>query len=505
DTTLEVQRAFKKVRVKDDAERQSVIREARLLVKLGSHPNIVQIYDIIEGDTFVGMVMDWIEGQTLSEYLASKGTLSKSEALAITGEVLVALEFAHSQNILHSDIKPGNVMRGTDGSIRLVDFGVARTLGTHSMGTAMGVTYPFAPPEFFQPPHKLDLRADLWAVGVMLYQLVTARLPFTVEAAQSSNPFAWANAITPCQYAAPPDREIAALLTHVLVPLDQRFPTASTFRVALQAPLPNPAPIPKPFVKQEPTGRLPLLETYKAQLVQIPAGVLKQQTGTKPVYENRAAKGFVAGLTGKMERVKVGDEAVFSETKIATFRMGRTPVTVGMWKEYADTKLGGTMPELPDDYPVWAKGWDSVLEHPIVNVSWEDCKAYADWAGLVLAGELQWEFAASGSNGRVYPWGDMWDANKCQCSKKTPGDAGGTAPVGSFPAGSFGLYDMAGNVWEWCSDWYDSEKKYRVARGGSWYDNRTDGFRCAVRGWGSPDNRSGGNCGFRLSSPLPVP
>ena len=70
------------------------------------------------------------------------------------------------------------------------------------------------------------------------------------------------------------------------------------------------------------------------------------------------------------------------------FRMGRTPVTVGMWQEYAKARLGGAMPELPE-YPVWKNGWDAVREHPIVNVSWNDCQAYAEWAGLALPTEAQ--------------------------------------------------------------------------------------------------------------------
>ena len=66
-----------------------------------------------------------------------------------------------------------------------------------------------------------------------------------------------------------------------------------------------------------------------------------------------------------------------------------------MWQEYAKAKLKGKMTELPD-FPVWKNGWDAVRDHPIVNVSWLDCKAYADWAGLLLPTEAQWEYAARG-------------------------------------------------------------------------------------------------------------
>ncbi len=170
------------------------------------------------------------------------------------------------------------------------------------------------------------------------------------------------------------------------------------------------------------------------------------------------------------------------------------PLTLAEYK----AELGGTMPELPD-FPVWKDGWDAVLEHPIVNVSWDDCKAYADWAGLLLPSEAQWEFAASGGDGRVYPWGKKWDASKCRCSTKTWGDCGGTSAVGSFPAGPFGLVDMAGNVWEWCSDWWDGEQKQRVLRGGSWLNYNANYFRCAERYGFLPGDRFN-DVGFRLSS-----
>jgi formylglycine-generating enzyme required for sulfatase activity len=227
------------------------------------------------------------------------------------------------------------------------------------------------------------------------------------------------------------------------------------------------------------------LEEYKAQLMPIPGGSFKRE-------------GFTVTLSA--------------------FQMGRTPVTVGMWQEYAAAK-DLEMPELPD-YPVWNDGWNSVRDHPIVNVSWEDCKAYADWAELLLPTEAQWEFAASGGDDRVYPWGDDWNKSKCHCSTEKSGDAGGTASVGSYPAGPFGLSDVVGNVWDWCSDWYGDwydypyptsnetdpvgtfSGKYRVLRGGAWSYYNAGTFRCSYRFANTPSGRFNNN-GFRLSSPAP--
>lgn len=103
--------------------------------------------------------------------------------------------------------------------------------------------------------------------------------------------------------------------------------------------------------------------------------------------------------------------------------------------------------------------------HPVVGVSFYEAEAYAKWAGKRLPTEQEWEKAARGTDGPIYPWRDEFDENKCNSGERVEG----TSPVSQYPGGVslYGCYDMAGNVWEWCASWWGPGEGYRVLRGGS--------------------------------------
>jgi formylglycine-generating enzyme required for sulfatase activity len=213
------------------------------------------------------------------------------------------------------------------------------------------------------------------------------------------------------------------------------------------------------------------------------------------------------------KRGMFADELPQRKVYLDAYYVYKTEVTVAQYRKFCDATKRAMPPE-----PSWK--WQDT--HPIVNVSWNDAKAYAEWAGAALPTEAQWEKAARGGDGRPFPWGFTWDAAKCaNWSNSGAGDTQrGTHPVGSFPAGAspYGALDMAGNVWEWCADWYGADYyknaatknptgpetgKGRVLRGGSWYYYYDYYFRTAFRNDGYVPDGWIYYFGFRCSSPPP--
>ena len=139
--------------------------------------------------------------------------------------------------------------------------------------------------------------------------------------------------------------------------------------------------------------------------------------------------------------------------------------------------------------------WRAYLgpDQPVVGVSWYEADAFARFCGMRLPSETEWERAARGDDGRRFPWGDEWDPSFAAHR----GGLRQTLPVGTHPRNRspFGLLDCAGNVWEWCADWYSPGQ--RSARGGAWNAHPPQ-LRCANRNAWPPDARFS-NLGFRLA------
>ena len=167
-----------KEELSQDAEFRRRFHAESQAVAMLSHPNIVSVYDVSHSDNIDYIVMELIEGITLKQYMEQKGTLNWREALHFATQICKALEHAHSRGIIHRDIKPHNIMILKDGSVKVADFGIARVSSAQNTLTreALGSVHYISPEQ--AKGAQVDCRADLYALGVVMYEMLTGRPPY---------------------------------------------------------------------------------------------------------------------------------------------------------------------------------------------------------------------------------------------------------------------------------------------------------------------------------------
>jgi len=302
--------------------------------------------------------------------------------------------------------------------------------------------------------------------------------------------------IAPTETATPEPTDTATSPQPTDTPRPTDSPTAElTETTAPETAQPTNTPEPTATSAPPPTSMvLTLAEGVQIELLRIPAGPFLM--GSDPAKDPQADD----------------DEKPQHTLTLPDYDLAKTPVTNAQYEAFVRSTGHGAPNSWAEGKPPQGKE-----NHPVANVDWNDALAFCRWASDVsgydvqLPSEAQWEKGARGSDGRIYPWGDDWDAARCNTSES---GAGGTTPVDRYPQGAspYGLLDMAGNVWEWTRSVYMAypyrpeereredlaagPERPRVLRGGSCYIGAR-GARCSVR-FGNLPNIHGVSLGFRV-------
>ena len=478
-------------------------REAKSLARL-SHPNIVKVLDYGEYEGSPFLVMEYLPGGTLKQKIGSP--IAWQDAMHLLLPVARGVEYAHNREIIHRDIKPSNILLAENETPTLSDFGIAKlfqnegTLLTAS-GMAMGT------PEYMAPEQwtgKTVPQSDMYALGVVLYEMVTGRRPYTADTPggvfmmQVTEPVLFPRDIVPHlpeaveqfllkalsrepsnRHASMTEfiRDMELLLSNAetKVPINRMetlkgSPGQSSVRKDASSPSRKLVPF---NWKAATLGGVILLAIVAA------AVVLMKKKSTPLAAEITDSKNAVMVLVPEGDFVMGSDNGDEDERPVHTvyldeFYIDKYEVTNS---DYRVCVVDGVC-KPPQDMTNYNN--PKYENHPVVYVDWEMARTYCDWRDAQLPTEAQWEKAARGMDARTYPWGEgiaCSQANYLSCIEDTQ-------PFDSY-AGSlspYGAYNMAGNAWEWVADWYSpaydasetdnpvgaESGERRVLRGGGW-------------------------------------
>lgn len=533
----------------DSLRRERFVRGAQRMAAL-DHPGIVRVLEPYgEDGGFHFFVMEFVSGGDLHQAVTQR-RLAAGEVLPLILRVGEALSHAHAKGLVHRDVKPANILLDPSGNPRLADFDLVAAADTTG-GTRTGAlgTFLYSAPEAMDRPQDADARADVYSLGMTaLFCLHGAPLPTVVM--RDMQEFMQGLLC---------DNTVKGVLEQAVAwTRDKRFANMEEFCTALRiASLLRSVPRPLRPHKIEPSIKLAAAQqiSIAMEAAVVPAAIRAAHTVPKaaPPPQTFPATTILPAATVlpgaahaiTMQRIAMAairggafwmgsadkdafaksDERPKRRVEITTLFMGTYPVTQRLYRQ-----VMGTSPAQPvgDELPVnHVSFWDAIefcnrLSKlsgilPAYRLDGKVLTWIEDANGYRLPTEAEWEFAARGNDGRIYPWGDDTPSGKVAWSDSTLVRKG-PSPVGYYPTGAspFGLLDMAGNVWEWCWDWYGdyavgphkisnplgpSSGVRRVLRGGSWQVTEAPQLRAAARYCLTPDKKRV-DVGFRCARRL---
>lgn len=499
--------------------RDAFAKEARLLASF-NHRSIVDVIDVFDENNTSYMVMSYIEGRSLQSIVDKHGKLSYPEAVNYIGQITDAVSYIHKQNILHRDIKPDNIMITADNKAIIIDFGSARTFehDKTQVHTSM-LTHGYAPTEQYTANSRKGSYTDIYAIGATLYFVLTGQAPLEAAARLTEK------MVEPKTHSPELPNEVnRTILKAMQLKSENRHQSILEFMDDLCNKKPSTlvdetvggTTVNNKFIAPIILSAVVIIGALVAYLVLRPEKIVDKSNVEFATKDFTGMNIYpmikVHGGTFLMGSNDIGeDDCPPHNVTVSDFYIGQFEVSQGLWK--AIMGYNPSECQRRNNYkgePYTQAQCDSL---PVENVSYGEVQAFISELNsktgqrFSLPSEAQWEYAARGGNkSKGYKYSGTPNPKNIWYDQEQPIKI-------KFPdaLNELGIYQMSGNVSEWCMDYYDSKyytktngasnpvntgkAEYRVIRGGNFYTSDTDELSVFYR---DADNGKSEAVGFRL-------